>query len=299
MSESVRVLIRPMVFVASTLLGGLAFAAPVAQIVPYAGNLDRDGVPLDGTARLRFRLYTDANAPRAAEEDPCTGAAQPTCVWQEVHGNVPVHTGAFSVRLGRPVAGDPTDIAPILRLGEQVQLEIAVFDDASQRFVTLGRQEIHPVPQAIFTVQPDIAVSTLTATHVDTDSMSAGHIETGTLTAAQVDAAQVAAQGLTTGAAAVNGTLTMGAGQDISFGGERPFAGITIGPELPLVRGGNIFLAPADGRHVCFLSRSVVYDVGGGASQECRVFVVAGNHRLFVSGPGNVDTTCAARCISW
>ena len=49
MSESVRVLIRPMVFVASTLLGGLAFAAPVAQIVPYAGNLDRDGVPLDGT----------------------------------------------------------------------------------------------------------------------------------------------------------------------------------------------------------------------------------------------------------
>ena len=288
----------------SSALGGLAVAAPVAQIVPYSGNLDRDGVPLDGTAQLRFRLYTDANAPRAAEDDPCNGAAQATCVWQETHGNVPVHAGAFSVRLGRPVAGNATDIAPLFRLGEQVLLEVAVLDDATQRFVTLGRQEIHPVPQAIFTVQPDMSVSTLTATHVDTDTLAAGHVNTGTLAAVQLDAqaailSQVTAEGLTAGTATINGTLTMGAGQDISFGGERPFAGITIGPELPVIRGGNIFLAPADGRHVCFLTRSVVYDVGGGASQECRTFVNAGSYRLFVSGPGNVDTTCAARCLSW
>lgn len=249
-------------------------------------------------------MYSDANAPRAAEDDPGNGAVQATCLWQETHGNVPVHAGAFSVRLGRPVAGNPTDIAPLFRLGEQVHLEVAVLDDATQRFVTLGRQEIHPVPQAIFTVQPDISVSTLHATHVDTDSLAAGHIDTGTLSAAQIDAptanlAQVTALGLTAAAATINGALTMGAGQDISFGGERPFAGITIGPERPLVRGGNIVLAPADGRHVCFLSRSVVYDVGGGAAQECRTFVNAGSYRLFVSGSGNVDTTCAARCLSW
>ena len=134
MRASARPLLRPFAFVIASALGGSAVAAPVAQIVPCSGNLDPDGVPLDGTAQLRFRLYSDANAPRAAEDDPGNGAVQATCLWQETHGNVPVHAGAFSVRPGRPVAGNPTDIAPLFRLGEQVHLEVAVL--ATRRSVS-------------------------------------------------------------------------------------------------------------------------------------------------------------------
>jgi len=75
-----------------------------------------------------------------------------------------VHNGAFSVRLGRSTGGQARDIAPILELGRQLYLEVAVFDPGRARYVVLGRQELNPVPQSVFTLQEDLTLRTLRTT---------------------------------------------------------------------------------------------------------------------------------------
>jgi hypothetical protein len=136
----------------------------VSQVVPYSGYLDRDGAPTDGAVQLRFRIFDAANAPEAPEPDPCDGSGAIACLWREEHPAVSVHNGAFSVRLGRPAGGQARDIAPILKLGRQLYLEVAVFDPGGARYVVLGRQELNPVPQSVFTLQEDLALRTLTTT---------------------------------------------------------------------------------------------------------------------------------------
>lgn len=46
-----------------------------AEVVPYSGFLDRDGVPVDGAARLRFRVYADEGAPAAPAQIRATARA--------------------------------------------------------------------------------------------------------------------------------------------------------------------------------------------------------------------------------
>lgn len=65
-------------------------AAPGRESIQYQGRLvDANGVPLEGTiSRLSFRLYSTA-APSSA-----------SFVWGEVHEDVPVSRGVFTVLLG-------------------------------------------------------------------------------------------------------------------------------------------------------------------------------------------------------
>lgn len=256
--------LNSIVLVSATLTTTSAQAEPVSQVVPYSGFLDRDGAPLQGQARLRFRVYTTADAPVAGEDDPCDASVAPTCAWQEVHPEVAVRNGAFQVRLGRPAgAGQPRDLAPLLRRGEQLHLEVAVYDDAGQRYTTLGRQSISPAPQAIFTLQRDIAAGTLTAETVDTQTLSAVTAFAGRLDATDVHAGALAVEQPGGGALTVTssglqavgangqpapltangaggGLVLSSAGQavqirgplalspevEITFGGARPFAGL-------------------------------------------------------------------------
>lgn len=151
---------------AATFVGALApvaLAAPVAEVVPYSGFLDRDGVPADGAVALRFRVYNDNALPAAPDGDACNGGPA-GCLWAEVHEGVLVHAGAFSVRLGGAAGDARRPIAPLLRGREQLYLEVGVRNEADGRWAVLGRQAITPVPQALFTLQPDIEVGSLNVT---------------------------------------------------------------------------------------------------------------------------------------
>jgi len=203
-----------------------AFAGPAlaAEVVPYTGHLDRDGAPVDGVGRLRFRLYADAAAPLAPSADPCDGSVAPACVWAEEHPQVPVHNGAFTVKLGRPAGPGaiPRDASPVLRRKTPLFLEVAVFDAVRGAFTVLGRQEIHPVPQAVFTLQPDLEVETLTASTINTTTVNAA-----TVTTAHLDAARVTTP-LIDASATFTGDVTAAPGRQITVNG-LPFRGCASG----------------------------------------------------------------------
>lgn len=325
-----------------------AQAEPVAQVVPYSGFLDRDGAPVDGQAQLRFRVYTSAAAAPAAEQDPCDASVQPDCAWQEVHPEVAVHNGAFQVRLGRPAgAGQPRDLAPLLRTGQQLHLEVAVWDAASQRYATLGRQTISPAPQAVFTLQRDIAVGTLTADVVNTQALTTGSATADRLDATDVHAGALTVQPAGAGALAVGpnalqataangqpaalslnaagggltlssagapvtiqGPLRLSAGVEVTFNGNRPFAGMqnigdgngAVVEARGVAQSGAVGLAPDDGRHICFLTTVLFTDYGDNYTQNCTIYSSNGALVMVAQGDptsANRVTNCRARCLSW
>lgn len=152
----------------------VAAADPVRQIVPYSGHLDFDGQPFNGTAQMRFRLYTAADAPVAED---C--AAEPACVWEESKETVRAYNGAFAVRLGE---SDPERMAGLVSQNTQYWLEMALRNLPAEGaepdpWVSLtGRQAITPAPQALWTA----SASTLQLTGLTVD----GHAAVDSLDAA-------------------------------------------------------------------------------------------------------------------
>jgi hypothetical protein len=185
---------------------------------------------------LRFRLYSEAGAPAAAPQDPCNGSGLPQCIWAEDHPQVPVHNGAFTVKLGRPAApGNPTDIAPVLRRKTPLFLEISVYD-RNDRAVILGRQEIHPVPQAVFTLQPDIEVDTLTATTANVGVLNANGAVVGELAATRATVDTLTATAVNAGESTFTGGVTLAPGSELNVNG-LPFKGLKVGHDAIPARG--------------------------------------------------------------
>ncbi len=118
---------------------------PLQQVVAYAGHLDHDGVPYDGTVQMRFRLF-------AAPE----GGAP---LWEEEHPEVRVFGGQFSVRLGGPAGGQAVPIGPHLSRNRQHYLETSVRlpaapDAEPTPWVPLtGRRALHPSGQALWSLE--------------------------------------------------------------------------------------------------------------------------------------------------
>lgn len=95
---------------ALVLLCGLLAAGDARAQAPtmaYQGYLTDDGAPLDGTANLRFALYTSAS-----------GSGTP--VWEERQTGVVLDEGVFSVLLGSVEALDDVDFDGPLYLGVTV-----------------------------------------------------------------------------------------------------------------------------------------------------------------------------------
>lgn len=312
-----------------------AVAAPVAQIVPYSGFLDRDGVPVDGEVALRFRLFTDAAA-LAPPEDPCDGSGVASCVFSEVHPRVAAHAGAFVVRLGRPVGEGAVarDIAPLLRTNTQHFIEVAV-GDAAGRWVVLGRQMLNPVPQALFTVQEEIAVRHLQAEVADVGTLTAtgsgravvgGPAPAVTAGGARPQRLLIGDDGLQAAVGGAAGTLTLnpssgdvvvgglGAGEatrlrvtnELTFGAanERPFRGISVtsfatNSEFDEV--GDVNMVAANGRSVCFLTLVAVRQPAFYNPQDatCTAAPVNGTWVLSARGRADRATYCAASCVTW
>ncbi len=173
---------RSTLFALALAAAGLAPAAagaePVQMVVPYQGNLDIDGVPVDGEVQMTFTLFDTAEGPQ--------GEGEP---WRECHPQVRVHNGSFSVRLGAPVgpAAIPMDLTAALGRNRQHYLEIAVrrrdpvanpagdCDDGGGAWTTFGtRQRISPVPQSMVSV---LAVPTGAVMHFALPVCPAGWVE--------------------------------------------------------------------------------------------------------------------------
>jgi hypothetical protein len=122
-------------------LPGAPAAAPASgstSTVNYQGRLaDSSGTPIDGVVTFQFALY----------DSPTDGEL----LWgPEVHADVPVSAGLFSVALGLPSGGIPQDI-----LGGDLWLEVTVAGE------TLSpRERLGAVPYAMQALSvPDGAIS--------------------------------------------------------------------------------------------------------------------------------------------
>lgn len=315
---------RPIGCVAALILGVNVGVATAAEIVPYTGNLDRDGIPVDGAARLRFRLYSEAQAPAAGSQDPCNGSGLPQCVWAEEHPQVAVHNGAFTVRLGRPAApGEARDIAPILRRKTPLFLEVAVFDQARNDFAALGRQELHPAPQAVFTLQPDIEVDTLTATTANVGVLNATGAVVGELSVDRLAARTVDAAGTT-----FTGGVTLAPGSELTVNA-LPFKGLRVGHVADPARGiagwsgqttlsqdcvglgatcnSSAVLPVVDpARSFCALTLTGAFEVRESVNWMCAVYRSAEpgtpwklDKRQINNSDNSTQVGCQATCLEW
>jgi hypothetical protein len=310
---------------AGVFLLGAVGVAQAAEVVPYTGHLDRDGAPVDGIARLRFRMYTVAGGAAANADDACDGSGLPECIWLEEHSQVPVRNGAFTVKLGRPAPPDAArNIAPLLRRKTPLFLDVSVFDGGNGRFSVLGRQEIHPAPQAIFSLQPDIEVETLTATHAFVERLDvtdASRATTGTIEGA-LDASVAA------GGASFTNDVTLSPGAELSVNG-LPFKGLRIGHDADPARGiaawsgqltssqdclgagGNcptstVLPVVDHGRAFCALTLAGTFEVREAVHWFCAVYRSAepGNpwrldERRINNGDNSTQVNCQATCPEW
>lgn len=315
--------------VAVVILGVTVGVATAAEVVPYTGNLDRDGVPVDGAARLRFRLYSDAQVPAAVAQDPCDGSLLPQCVWAEEHPQVAVHNGAFTVRLGRPAApGEARDIAPILRRKTPLFLEVAVFDQARNDFAALGRQELHPAPQAVFTLQPDIEVDTLTATTANVGVLNATGAVVGELAANDLTVDRLTATTVNAAGTTFTGGVTLAPGTELTVNG-LPFKGLKVGHDAIPARGiaawngvitssqdcnGGLANCPTStvlpvvdpSRAFCALTLAGPYEVRESVNWMCAVYRSADpgapwklDKRQTNNGDAYTQVNCQATCLEW
>lgn len=310
---------------AIALVLGAVGTSQATEVVPCSGFLDRDGAHADGSARLRFRMYADERAPAAPAQDPCDGTAQPQCIWAEDHPQVAAHNGAFTVKLGRLAApGQARDIAPALRRKTPLFIEVAVFDQGRADFTILGRQEIHPAPQAVFTLQPDIEVGTLTATAVEaatvttTDASVHGDLTVGRLTATTVDAA-----GTT-----FTGGVTLAPGSELTVNA-LPFKGLKVGHDAIPARGipawngvittsqdcvgvgascptSTVLPVVEPARAFCALSLTGAFEVRESVNWTCAVYRSPdpGNpwkldKRQINNGDNSTQVGCQATCLEW
>jgi hypothetical protein len=105
------------------------------KLVPYSGHVEQNGLKADGTRNLRFSLYTAQEAGDA--------------IWTEIHDDVPMSQGRFSVKLGANAA-----IEAHVWVREELYLEIAVCPGAACAAapagdeVKMSRQRMLAVPYA-------------------------------------------------------------------------------------------------------------------------------------------------------
>jgi hypothetical protein len=285
--------------------------------------------PWTGPAHLRFRIYSEAAAPAAAALDPCNGSALPQCIWAEEHPQVPVHNGAFTVKLGRPAApGNPTDIAPVLRRKTPLFLEVSVYDRARNDFSILGRQEIHPVPQAVFTLQPDIEVDTLTATTANVGVLNANGAVVGELAATRATLDTLTATTVNAGGTTFTGGVTLAPGNELTVNG-LPFKGLKVGHDAIPARGiaawnglitssqdcfGGLANCPSStvlpvvdpSRAFCALTLAGTFEVREAVNWFCAVYRSADpgtpwklDKRQINNGDNNTQVSCQATCLEW
>ncbi len=315
---------------AVALVLGAVGTAQAIEVVPYSGFLDRDGAPVDGSARLRFRMYANEGAPVAPAQDPCDGTGQPQCIWAEDHPQVAVHNGAFTVKLGRPAApGQARDIAPALRRKTPLFIEVAVFDQGRADFTILGRQEIHPAPQAVFTLQPDIEVDTLTATTVQAEVVHTTVLNTAE---ANVDAdlrvARLIATTVDAAGTTFTGGVTLAAGSELTVNA-LPFKGLKVGHDAIPARGipawngqitssqdcfGALGNCPTStvlpvvdpARAFCTLTLAGTFEVRESVNWMCAVYRSAEpgtpwklDKRQINNGDVTTQVGCQATCLEW
>ena len=97
-------MLKRFLFVFISLSSALTWAAPA---VDYSGNLRNGGVPFDGVVELTFSIY-DGNDP----QNP---------IWTEVHGDVVVTDGRFTVPLFSQQDVSASDLnLDVLRLGIRI-----------------------------------------------------------------------------------------------------------------------------------------------------------------------------------
>lgn len=121
----------PALCVAVVLTWGMSEAhAGVPPTLPYSGALTVEGAPLNGTADLRFELFT--------------GATGGSAVWTEERSRHPVTAGRFSVDLGAQRA-----LAPVLD-GSALWLQVTV-----NGVVMTPRQPVASVPYAFRAAESD------------------------------------------------------------------------------------------------------------------------------------------------
>lgn len=310
-------------------VAGAAPAAPVAEVVPYSGFLDRDGTPADGAVALRFRIYNDAALPAAPENDACNGGAI-GCVWAEVHEGVVVHNGAFAVRLGAAPGEARRPIAATLRGRTQLYLEVGVRNEADQRWVVLGRQSISPAPQAMFSLQPDIEVGTLNVLgEAQAETLRVRKIGNPGLFAIHDPAAVIgdaggthlglAGTGLNARAGGAPTTLYLNMGattQASTISADTVNAGNLTASTLRFPSGNamsNIRVeeySAAGGccardlrplrNSMCVLSGYGARDMGDDAGQACDIVQEGGNWKLYFSSyDANRGVTCRVNCLVW
>ncbi|MBI5493595.1 MAG: hypothetical protein HY904_01130 [Deltaproteobacteria bacterium] len=101
-----------------------------SQLVPYAGFLEQDGIPVNGYRDFTFRLF-----------DVETGGTE---LWSESHAGVSIAAGQFAVHLGSQHA-----LADHILASSDLYLEVAVLDPATSTLLSLsGRQRLGAVPYA-------------------------------------------------------------------------------------------------------------------------------------------------------
>lgn len=123
----------------------LAFAAP--PLVRYQGQaVDAQGVPLESTRNIRFRLYP-------AE----TGGA---AVWDELQSDVPFEAGLFNVLLGSQVSLADVDWTQPLWLGVQINQDPEL----------APRQQIASVPLAIRANVAESLATPITTSTINDDA---------------------------------------------------------------------------------------------------------------------------------
>lgn len=274
--------------------------------VPYTGYLDQDGVPFDGRAQLRFRLLT-VPAGGVAPEEACAGVAP--CLWEELHPEVTVHAGAFSVALGRPVGGQPTPLGAVLAEDQQLYVEVAIRANDGLPFATMGRQAIHPVPAAVWAAPRNLTVDRLQAATatlgvVDATAVTTGTADvTGLLTTAdaRIRATSVATATLNADQATVTGGVSAAYFQ--ATGPSPKLRNVlTIGADCHVQDGapdGQYCHTPV-GNKMCFLTR-YHQDNGGNAGDVgyCHVTNDAANWYLNYAAQVDMHLSCSMRCLSW
>jgi len=152
---------RPVFVVRSLLLPAFlmlnpAFSTVFAQVTAftYQGRLDTNGVPVNGNYDFQFRLY-----------DASSGGSQVPVI--PVSPNVAVSNGLFTTGM---------DFGNNVFNGTVYWLEIAVQPHNGVSFTTLSpRQEILPVPGAIFANNASNLLGTLPTTQL-TGTISAGQL---------------------------------------------------------------------------------------------------------------------------
>jgi hypothetical protein len=131
-----RLLVR--VLAMSAALSKAALGAPLGTEFTYQGYLEQNGVPVDGTAHLRFSLWNQA-----------AGGAQLGA--SQIAGNITVSDGAFTVQLNG--AGQ---FGANAFTGEARWIQVDVCTDAvCSSFTTLlPRQSVTAAPYARFSAAP-------------------------------------------------------------------------------------------------------------------------------------------------